>query len=234
MPAGGEEGAKVVVAFLDRKRERGIVFGFRPFGDGFTLCPPGANAKTPGRFVDFKICKAIYFVRTLEGNKNFKENKLTLPPTYRQGRKISIDYPDGERTVGTTDGFNASRIGFFMFPADPKSNNTEVFVVTANTDEIRLLGAESDGTDRIHRPRAEKGVFLPEKRLAAVQRVLRGEPLEKVAKELSIPPMTLIEWKGKYQAGGPGALGIVAPAPPATPGPATPGKGPPPGTPYRP
>src|SRR5688500_7971235 len=114
MPAEGEDGVKVVVAMLDRKRERGFVYGFKPFGDGFTLHPPGDAAKAMGKFIDFRTCKAIYFVRSLEGNKAFKENKLTLPPTYRQGRKVSVDYPDGERTVGTTEGFNPSRVGFFM------------------------------------------------------------------------------------------------------------------------
>jgi len=226
MPAEAEEGQKAVVAFLDKKRERGIIYGFRPFGDGFTLHPPGDAAKAMGRPIDFRICKAIYFVRTLEGNRDFKENKLSLPATYRQGRKVSVDYPDGERTVGTTEGFNPSRVGFFMFPADPKSNNTEVFVITANTDEIRLLGAETDGTDKIFRPRAEKGVFVPEKRVEAVQRVLRGEPMEKVAKEYSIPLVTLMDWRGKFLAGGPAALGVNPPAAPGTasawkPGPGT-------------
>ncbi len=232
MPAEGDDAVKVVVAMLDRKRERGFVYGFRPFGDGFTLHPPGDVAKAQGRFIDFRACKAIYFVRSLEGNKAFKENKLTLPPTYRQGRKVAVDYPDGERTVGTTEGFNPSRVGFFMYPADPKSNNTEVFVIYGNADEIRLIGAETDGKDKIFRPRAEKGVYLPEKRLEAVQRILRGEPLEKVAKELSLPPVTLMEWKGKFLSGGPAALGVV-PAAPAPPPGAKPGFTPPPGGPRR-
>jgi len=243
MPAPGEDAVKVVVALLDRKRERGYVAGFRPFGDGFTLLPAAGPKTGPGRFIDFRTCKAVYFVRSLEGNKAFKENKLTLPPTYRQGRKVSVDYPDGERTVGTTEGFNPSRVGFFMYPADPKSNNTEVFVITGNTDEIRIIGGETDGTDKVFRPRAEKGIFAPEKRLEAVQRVLRGEPLEKVAKELSIPPVTLMDWRGKFLAGGPAALGVGAPGsgppppggPPA-PAPWKPGPGtgaPPPGGPPR-
>ena len=231
MPAEGDDAVMVVVALVDRTRDRGYVYGFRPFGDGFTLHPRGDLDRARGKFIDFKVCKAVYFVRSLEGNRAFKENKLQLPPTYRQGRKVAVDYPDGERTVGTTEGFNPSRVGFFMYPADPKSNNTEVFVITGNADEIRLLGAEADGKDKIIRPRAEKGVFLPEKRVDAVQRVLRGEPLEKVAKELSIPPVTLMEWKGKFLAGGPAALGVAPPAAPGTTAPgASPGWKPGPGT----
>jgi hypothetical protein len=216
MPADVDQGTKVVVAYLDRRRERGLVYGFRPFGDGFVLYPPDDKTRTGGKQVDFRICKAIYFVRSHEGNRDFKENKLQLPPVLPQGRKICIDYPDGERTVGITEGFNPSRVGFFFLPADPKSNNTEIFVVTQNVQEIRLLGAEPDGQDRVIRPRAEKGIFLPEKRVEAVQRVLRGEPLEKVAKELTIAPGTLAEWKAKFLTGGPQALGVDPPPAPGT------------------
>lgn len=216
MPPDSDQGAKVVVAYLDRRRERGMVYGFRPFGDGFTLYPPEDRTKAGGRPVEFRICKAIYFVRSHEGNRNFKENKLQLPPVLPQGRKICIDYPDGERTVGITEGFNPSRVGFFMFPADPKSNNTEVFVITQNCQEIALLGAGEDGGDKIIRPRAEKGIFLPEKRVEAVQRVLRGESVDKVAKELTISPITLLEWKGKFLAGGAPALGQDPPPAPGT------------------
>ena len=230
MPAG-EDGVRVVVALLDRKRERGLVYGFKPFGDGFTLHPADDTAKQKGRFIDFRTCKAIYFVRSLEGNRAFKENKLTLPPTYRQGTKVSIDYPDGERTVGTTEGFNPARVGFFMYPADPKSNNTEVFVITANTDEIRLIGVEAGG-DKVYRPRAEKGVYLPEKRLEAVQKLLRGMPVDQLAKELSLPQVTLLEWKGKYLSGGAAALGVLPPGSPG--GPPAPGAPAKPGTPGTP
>lgn len=202
------KGTKVVVAYLDKKRERGIVDGFRPTGDGFTLFPPHDEARLHGRFVEFQIVKAVYFVKSLEGNRHFKENKLKLPPVYRQGRKVNVSFPDGETTVGTTEGFNPSRPGFFFYPADPKSNNLEVFIVTANADEIRILAAEPGGVDKVIRPTLERGMFLPEKRLQAVQRVLRGESVAEVAKELSVPPDTLAGWKARFLSGGPVALGV--------------------------
>jgi hypothetical protein len=222
MPLEEEEGVKVVVAYLDKTRERGWIFGFRPFGDGFVLFQPEDKNRMSGKKVEFRICKAIYFVRSHEGNRNFKENKLQFPPVLPQGRRIAIEYPDGERTVGITEGLSPSRVGFSFLPADPKSNNTEVFVITQNVVEIRILGAEADGTDKVVRPRAEKGIYLPEKRIEAVQRVLRGEPVEKVAKELTIAPATLAEWRAKFLSGGAAALGVDPPAAPGTP----PGKGP--------
>ena len=210
-----DEAIRVVIAFLDKRRERGLTTDFKPFKDGFTLLPPDTPDVTKGRWIEFKTCKAIYFVKSLMGNKDFKENKATLPPVVRQGTKVAVSFPDGERTVGVTEGFNPKRIGFFFYPGDPKSNNTEIFIITENADEIRLLGVEKDGSDRVFTPRAEKGVFAPERRLDLVQRVLRGEPLEKVAKENFIPQETLAEWRTKFISGGPAALGI---APPKIPG----------------
>lgn len=207
-PSGSIPGTKVVVGFLDRKRERGILDEFRPTGEGFVLFPPDDAERLRGRPIEFRACKAIYFVRTLEGNREFKENKGILPPTYRQGMKVSVHFPDGERMVGTTEGFLESRPGFTFYPADPKSNNLEIFVVTSNADEIRFTGAEPGGGDRVLRPRLSQGVFLPEKRLEAVQRVLRGEPVAQVARDYYVPPETLAGWRARFLSGGAAALGI--------------------------
>ncbi len=220
------EGRKIVVAFLDRRREKGVVYDFKPFGEGFTLYAIEDVNCEKGKPIDFKAVKAVYFVKSLEGNRQHKENKLQLAAVYRQGRKISVAFPDGERYVGITEGFNPQRAGFYFYPGDPHSNNLEVFIVTSNAEEIRLLGAEPGGGDRIFRPTAERGAFLPEKRLEAVQRVLKGESINVVAKDLSIPPETLFDWRARFLAGGPVAIGIKVPeAPPGTPG-AAPGAAP--------
>src|SRR5713101_5242176 len=41
--------------------------------------------------------------------------------------------------VGTTDAYNPQKIGFFMVPADPRSNNQRVFVVSKNAVKIHWL-----------------------------------------------------------------------------------------------
>jgi len=211
LQGSGREGTKIVLAYLDKRRERGLVFGFRPFGDSFTLYPPGDENRTSPREIEFTRLKSIYFVKSHEGNKDYKENKLKMPEVYREGRKVEVSFEDGERMVGTTDGVSEKRTGFFFQPADPKSNNLEIFVVTSNCEEIRLVGANPDGSDRILRPVRDRGVFDPGKRLAAVQRVLRGESVEAVAKDLFIPATTLASWRALYFSGGPSALGVDKP-----------------------
>jgi hypothetical protein len=212
------QGQKVVIAYLDRRRDRGLVYDFKASSAGFTLHPPDDAARSRGDFIEFRGIKAVYFVKSFEGNRNFKENKLVLPAVHPQGRKITVSFPDGERIVGITEGFLPGRPGFFFFPADPASNNLQIFAVTANVDEVRVQSNDPEKPEQVHRPNAERGEFLPEKRLEAVQRVLRGEPVEKVAKEMYVAPETLAGWRARYLSGGAAALGVTKPAGPS-PGP---------------
>jgi hypothetical protein len=46
---------------------------------------------------------------------------------------------DGEKLVGSTLGYEPNRPGFFIHPADDKSNNIRVFVVQAFVDKVRNL-----------------------------------------------------------------------------------------------
>jgi hypothetical protein len=55
------------------------------------------------------------------------------------GKKIEVTFKDGEVLVGTTTGYDTQRPGFFLFPADDKTNNTRTFVVTAAVKGVRFL-----------------------------------------------------------------------------------------------
>ncbi|MHC4821179.1 MAG: DUF6982 domain-containing protein, partial [Planctomycetota bacterium] len=79
--------------------------GFRPYGEIFALHPPDDTTGVRGKDVLFEACKALFFVRSHEGNRDYRENKLALGPVYRQGQKIEVTFGDGEEMVGTTEGF---------------------------------------------------------------------------------------------------------------------------------
>lgn len=55
------------------------------------------------------------------------------------GKKIQVDFKDGEILVGYSQGFTPNRPGFFVFPADPESNNDRIFVFTAATKAVCFL-----------------------------------------------------------------------------------------------
>jgi hypothetical protein len=55
------------------------------------------------------------------------------------GRKIRVRFKDGEVLVGTTQGYQPGRPGFFLVPADPGSNIERCYVISAATDEVTFL-----------------------------------------------------------------------------------------------
>ena len=55
------------------------------------------------------------------------------------GLKIKVVFLDGETVVGTTQGYQPSRPGFFMVPADPDDNNERCYIVAAAAQSVTLL-----------------------------------------------------------------------------------------------
>jgi hypothetical protein len=132
-----EQLTKVVVAFLDRRRQRGYTYDFSAMRDSLNLLPAEDPLQGQGTKVDLKDVKALFFVRDFVGNKDAQDSPDLDSPAH--GRKIEVSFSDGEKLVGKTEGYNRQKLGFFVFPADPKSNNLRIFVVTKNARFIRFL-----------------------------------------------------------------------------------------------
>ena len=136
-PRTMEQLTKVVVAYLDKRRQRGYTYDFSPMRDYLTLLPPEDPLQGGGTRVELKDAKALFFVRDFVGNRAAQDSPNLDSPAH--GRKIEVTFSDGEKLVGRTEGYNPQKIGFFMFPADPKSNNLRIFVVIKNARHIRFL-----------------------------------------------------------------------------------------------
>jgi hypothetical protein len=52
---------------------------------------------------------------------------------------VEITFTDGETLVGSTLGYDPKRPGFFIFPADPESNNARVFALSKAVRLVRYL-----------------------------------------------------------------------------------------------
>jgi len=128
---------KVVVAFLNGARVKGCVYDFSALTETFHLLPQEDPLQGEGIKVEMKDLKAVFFVKDFSGNSGYHESLLV--DTHMHGRKIEVTFIDGEKVVGRTEGYNPRRLGFFVIPADPKSNNTRIFVVTKNTRQVRLV-----------------------------------------------------------------------------------------------
>ena len=130
---------KVVVAYLDGRRLHGRVFDFSPTNDVFRLVQerdlPVTQKK--GTEISLKDLKAVFFVKDFRGNKLYKESRKF--DDAKPGRKIEVTFFDGEKITGTTQAYNPNNKGFFMFPADPKSNSLRIFVVNWNVRDVKFL-----------------------------------------------------------------------------------------------
>jgi hypothetical protein len=55
------------------------------------------------------------------------------------GKRLQVTFADGEMIVGATQAFHPDRPGFFLVPADPRSNNDRVFVVMKAVRSVSVI-----------------------------------------------------------------------------------------------
>jgi hypothetical protein len=128
---------KVVVGLLNGARLKGYTYNFSPLKESFNLHPREDPLQGQPIKVEMKDLKAVFFVGDFSGNPEYHESLVA--DTSAHGREIEVTFRDGEKIVGRTEGYNPQKLGFFVFPADPKSNNIRIFVVTRNARQVKLL-----------------------------------------------------------------------------------------------
>ena len=128
---------KVVVAYLNGSRLRGCVYDFSPLKDTFRLVLEGDASHQKFAEVVLKDLKAVFFVKDFRGDSKYKEAQKIAEG--KPGRKIEVVFSDGEKIVGTTQAYDPKKSGFFVFPADVKSNSLRIFVVNWNVRSVKFL-----------------------------------------------------------------------------------------------
>lgn len=136
-PKTPDQSAKVVVAYVDGQRLKGYAYNFSALKDSFDLHPQENPLQQRGTRVEMKDVKAVFFVKDFVGDPEYRESPLVEGRGH--GRKIEVTFGDGEKVVGVTQGYNPEKLGFFMNPLDPKSNNVRVFIVNRNTRRVRPM-----------------------------------------------------------------------------------------------
>lgn len=124
---------KVVAHFRDGRVVKGATMNFSTTRDRFHLTTP--DGKTAE--VLLGALKAVYFVKSFAGNRAYRERK-SFAAGRVTGRKIRCEFADGEVVTGTTQTYDATRVGFFVVPADPNANNARIFVLNAATTRVTL------------------------------------------------------------------------------------------------
>jgi hypothetical protein len=142
---------KVVAHFRNRKVLKGYTHSFSPSRPDFQMIT--SDHKTVPVHRD--QLKAVFFVKSLIGNRLRVDVRdfLAGPLENAQGVKIAVRFGDGEWVCGYTVSYSPARKGFFLFPADPGSNNLRIFVVAEAAEEVRI-GKEAEVLARRFRTRA--------------------------------------------------------------------------------
>ncbi len=132
---------KMVVHYADGRIIKGYSHDFSPDKSHFHLLPSvaGFSFSDEATHVWVQDLKAVFFVRDFAGDPSYNERKKFAEGERPPGRKVEVTFKDGEVLVGSTVGYHRTRPAFFFVPADPKSNNLRVFVVSAAVTKVRFL-----------------------------------------------------------------------------------------------
>jgi hypothetical protein len=131
---------RVVARYLDGRVLKGTTADFNPTRPLFhVVVPPQGGGAAQSVEIKVADLKAVFFVKDLTGDAAYDEHKAFAPDVKAAGRKIKVEFRDGETVVGTTQGYQPDRPGFFVVPVDPKSNNDRCFVVMAAVKNVSFL-----------------------------------------------------------------------------------------------
>jgi hypothetical protein len=133
------ESAKFIARFRDGGMKKGFSQDFFPNKPVFHISKdPGGTSGNPEE-LHLNELKAVFFVKDFFGNSDYEERKKFVKGDKPYGRKVEVIFDDGEVLQGSVLSYNTQQSGFFLFPADPESNNTRVFVVNGAVKNLRYL-----------------------------------------------------------------------------------------------
>ncbi len=134
---------RIVVHFKDGRLLKGFTHDFTPVKDVFHITSEMDGDQGKIHEVLCPHLKAIFFVKTLGGDVNYKEKKRfdEVDTSQLRGIKIKVEFNDGEVLRGISLGYSRTRKGFFVIPVDPKSNNERVYVISSSVKDVKLGSA---------------------------------------------------------------------------------------------
>jgi len=134
-----DERHRIVVHFRDGRLLKGYTQDFIPAREIFHLT--SEQAADRGRVYEIQCSdlKAIFFVKTFEGNRTYVEKKRfeEITGAGSRGLKIRVEFPDGEVIRGTSYDYSKKFRGFFVIPLDPTGNNEKIYVVSDAVHDVK-------------------------------------------------------------------------------------------------
>ena len=125
---------QVIAHFVGGKLVKGTTLDFHQSKRRFHITDDDGRVHE----VDLKNLKAVFFVKDFHGDPKYNERKGFFHPEVKQGKKVMVEFGDGEVLFGHTLSYTAKGLGFFMFPGDPDSNNIKIFVIHESAKRIKV------------------------------------------------------------------------------------------------
>ena len=118
---------RVVARFQDGRIVKGTSLDVDSNRPNFHVNPPGGGRSVAINLADLK---ALFFVRTFDGDPAFNEDLKPDPedPRTRGSTIVALRFADGEEIVGLTIRYPPNRPYFFVVPVDSSSNNIRILV----------------------------------------------------------------------------------------------------------
>jgi hypothetical protein len=130
---------KVVAHFMDGHLIKGTTSDFMPAKDSFHVTDAAAPAGTKPVAIQTKDLKALFFVKDYAGNPQHAQRNEFDPAYPLAGRRIKVVFKDGEVLLGTTQGYQPGRPGFFVVLADSEANTERCYVMSAATQQVSFV-----------------------------------------------------------------------------------------------
>jgi hypothetical protein len=130
---------RVVARYKDGRVIKGTSLDVDPSRTNCHIVPPGGGRSARVELADLK---ALFFVRTLDGDPAFKEDLKPDPedPRTRGSFIVALRFSDGEEMVGITIRYPPNRPYFFVVPVDADSNNIRILVNRAAVVSMEQRG----------------------------------------------------------------------------------------------
>jgi len=89
--------------------------------------------------------KALFFVKSFEGNSQYAEIKFFNVEPKIEGLWVHLTFTDNEKTEGIVHNSLSflTEAGFLMKPPDPNSNNQAVYVLKESLTQFRVVGVRA-------------------------------------------------------------------------------------------
>ena len=125
--------SKIVARYNDKRVVKGYSNNFFPNKLFFHIESPDGDSHR----IEMEDLKAVFFTKDFEGDMKHQDDYSH--EVRGAGRKLKVEFNDGEVIIGYSLAYSADRQGFFLTPADVNGNNERIFVLNDANKSVEFL-----------------------------------------------------------------------------------------------